>query len=102
MEWDTDWYYTAGGRSDENRRRSCDYWKLRICHDAVHECLWTCSDAKMYNLTDSEMEYITSSGSGHGLIYNGTDIIPFEDEFPTDTKLYNAMTTKVGEGETRQ
>lgn len=57
---------------------------------------------KMYNLTDSEMEYITSSGSGHGLIYNGTDIIPFEDEFPTDTKLYNAMTTKVGEGETRQ
>ena len=57
---------------------------------------------QMYNLTDAEMEFITSSGSGHGLIYNGTDIIPFEDDFPTDTKLYNAMTTKVGEGETRE
>ena len=48
------------------------------------------------------MEFITSSGSGHGLIYNGTDIIQFEDDFPTDTKLFNAMTTKVGEGETRE
>lgn len=56
---------------------------------------------QMYNLTDAEMEYITSAGSGHGLIYNGTDIIPFIDSFPKDTKLYNAMTTKVGEGETR-
>lgn len=57
---------------------------------------------QMYNLTDAEMEYITSSGSGHGLIYNGKDIIPFIDEFPRDTKLYRAMTTKVGEGEVRQ
>ena len=57
---------------------------------------------QMYNLTDAEMEYITSSGSGHGLIYNGKDIIPFIDEFPRDTKLYKAMTTKVGEGEVRQ
>lgn len=57
---------------------------------------------QMYNLTDAEMEYITSSGSGHGLIYNGKDIIPFIDEFPKDTKLYNAMTTKAGEGEVRE
>ena len=57
---------------------------------------------QMYNLTDAEMEYITASGSGHGLIYNGKDIIPFEDSFPKDTKLYNAMTTKAGEGETRE
>lgn len=57
---------------------------------------------QMYNLTDAEMEFISSSGSGHGLIYNGADIIPFEDNFPRNTKLYNAMTTKVGEGETRQ
>lgn len=57
---------------------------------------------QMYNLTDAEMEYITSSGSGHGLIYNGKDIISFVDEFPKDTKLYNAMTTKAGEGEVRE
>ena len=52
---------------------------------------------QMYNLTDTEMEYITSSGSGHGLIYNGKDIIPFVDEFPRNTKLYDAMTTKADE-----
>lgn len=57
---------------------------------------------QMYGLTDTEMEFISSSGAGHGLIYNGHDIIPFEDSFPKDTKLYNAMTTKVGEGEQRQ
>ena len=56
---------------------------------------------QMYNLTDTEMEYITSSGPGHGLIYNGKDIIPFEDSFPRDTKLYQAMTTKAGEGAVR-
>lgn len=56
----------------------------------------------MYNLTDAELEFITSAGTGHGLIYNGTDIIPFEDDFPKDTKLYNAMTTKVGEGMKRE
>lgn len=57
---------------------------------------------QMYNLTDAELEFITSSGAGHGLIYNGSDIIPFEDEFPRNTKLYNAMTTKAGEGEVRE
>lgn len=57
---------------------------------------------QMYNLTDAEMEYITSSGFGHGLIYNGKDIIPFVDDFPKNTKLYKAMTTKAGEGEIRQ
>lgn len=56
---------------------------------------------QMYNLTDAEMEYITSSGFGHGLIYNGQDIIPFVDDFPKNTKLYQAMTTKAGEGEIR-
>lgn len=53
---------------------------------------------QMYNLTDTEMEYITSSGSGHGLIYNGTDIIPFEDNFPKNTKLYNCYDNKSWRG----
>ena len=57
---------------------------------------------QMYNLTDAEMEYITSSGPGHGLIFNGTDVVPFEDSFPRDTQLYQAMTTKAGEGSVRQ
>lgn len=56
---------------------------------------------QMYNLSDTEMEFITSSGSGHGLIYNGSDIIPFEDDFPTNLELYKALTTKPDEAELR-
>lgn len=54
---------------------------------------------QMYNLSNEEMEYISSSGSGHGLIYYGdmANIIPFEDRFPQNTKLYKAMTTKPDE-----
>lgn len=54
---------------------------------------------QMLGLSNTELEYITSSGQGQGLIYNGTDIIPFIDEFPRDTKLYRAMTTKPDEVE---
>ncbi len=52
---------------------------------------------QMFEISDTEMEYVTSSASGQGLIYNGTDIIPFVDNFPKDTKLYKAMTTKPNE-----
>ena len=52
---------------------------------------------QMFGISNTEIEYVTSADSGQGLIYNGTDIIPFKDEFPTDTKLYKAMTTKPDE-----
>ena len=54
---------------------------------------------QMFGISNTEIEYVTSADSGQGLIYNGTDIIPFKDEFPTDTKLYKAMTTKPDEVE---
>ena len=53
--------------------------------------------AKMFNISQTQLSYITSSDSGQGLIYNGRTIVPFVDKFPTDTKLYRAMTTKPGE-----
>lgn len=49
---------------------------------------------QMFNISDTELEYVTNAMPGQGLIYNGSDIIPFIDEFPEDTKLYRAMTTK--------
>ena len=49
---------------------------------------------QMFNLSDKEMEYVTGVPAGQGLLYTGSDIIPFVNEFPTDTKLYKAMTTK--------
>lgn len=52
---------------------------------------------EILGISPTELEYITNSPPGQGLIFNGTDIIPFIDEFPKDTKLYGAMTTKPGE-----
>lgn len=52
---------------------------------------------QMFEISDTDMEYVTSSNCGQGLIYNGTSIIPFTDEFPRNTKLYAAMTTKPDE-----
>ena len=52
---------------------------------------------QMFEISPTELEYVTSAGPGQGLIYNGTDRIPFVDDFPRDTKLYKAMTTKPDE-----
>ena len=53
--------------------------------------------AELLGLSENDVEYITNVEPGHGLIYNGKQIIPFEDEFPEDTELYKIMTTKAGE-----
>jgi hypothetical protein len=36
--------------------------------------------------------------AGHGLLKVGSSLVPFENKFPKDTKLYKLMTTKPGEG----
>ena len=36
--------------------------------------------------------------AGHGLFKVGSALVPFENKFPKDTKLYKLMTTKPGEG----
>ncbi len=40
---------------------------------------------------------ITNVGAGHGLIRCSGNIVPFENTFPKNTKLYRLMTTKPGE-----
>lgn len=53
--------------------------------------------AAMYNISDAQCEYITNADSGQGILYTGKTIVPFTNRFPVNTKLYKAMTTKVGE-----
>lgn len=53
--------------------------------------------AAMYNISDAQCEYVTNADSGQGILYTGKTIVPFTNKFPTNTKLYKAMTTKVGE-----
>ena len=47
---------------------------------------------KICNLSENDLEYITNVDPGHGLIKTSRSIIPFEDNFPKNTKLYSIMT----------
>ena len=51
----------------------------------------------MFNISPAQLQYITNSDPGHGLLFTGGSIIPFVDDFPKDTKLYKMMTTKLEE-----
>jgi len=50
--------------------------------------------AKALNISPSQQNYITNSNAGEGLIFYGSTIVPFKDEFPKNTQLYRIMTTK--------
>ena len=41
------------------------------------------------------LKYVTNSQEGHGMIKLGDSVIPFSNDFPTNTALYKLMTTKV-------
>ena len=54
--------------------------------------------AKLLNISNEQMSYITNADPGCGLIKYGGYLVPFVNRFPKDTKLYQLMTTKPGEG----
>ena len=54
--------------------------------------------AKLLNISDLQMSYITNVGAGEGLIKVGSALVPFANRFPKNTELYKLMTTKPGEG----
>ena len=54
--------------------------------------------AKLLNISDLQMSYITNVGAGEGLIKVGSSLVPFINKFPKNTSLYALMTTKPGEG----
>lgn len=53
--------------------------------------------AKLLNISDMQLGYITNVDAGSGLIKVGSSLVPFTDQFPRNTKLYCLMTTKPGE-----
>ena len=54
--------------------------------------------AKLLNISDEQMSYVTNADAGCGLIKYGSALVPFINRFPKNTKLYQLMTTRPGEG----
>lgn len=50
--------------------------------------------AKLLNISNEQLSYITNVDAGHGLIKVGSSLVPFENRFPTHTQLYKLMTSK--------
>jgi hypothetical protein len=53
--------------------------------------------AKLLNISDLQLSYITNVDAGNGLIKVGSSLVPFTDQFPRNTKLYRLMTTKLSD-----
>ena len=53
--------------------------------------------AKLLNISNEQMSYITNADPGCGLIRYGAALVPFVNRFPADTELYRLMTTRPGE-----
>lgn len=54
--------------------------------------------AKLLNISNEQMSYVTNADAGCGLIRYGRALVPFINRFPRDTELYKLMTTRPGEG----
>lgn len=57
--------------------------------------------ARLLNISDNQLSYITNVDSGRGLIKCGSAIVPFVDTFPKHTQLYQLMTTKPSDSDDR-
>lgn len=53
--------------------------------------------AKLLNISNEQMSYITNADAGCGLIKYGSSLVPFVNKFPRNTRLYKLMTTKLSE-----
>lgn len=53
--------------------------------------------AKLLNISDNQLSYITNVDAGRGLLKCGSTLVPFMDSFPRDTRLYSLLTTKLSE-----
>ena len=50
--------------------------------------------AKLLNISDQQLSFIKNVSAGCGLIKVGSSLVPFENNFPKNTRLYRLMTTK--------
>ena len=49
------------------------------------------------NLSNKQVQYVTNSDVGEGLMVYGNIVLPFVDKFPKGTKLFESMNTKLVE-----
>ena len=52
---------------------------------------------EILNLSDTQLEYITNSPKGQGLLYTGKSIVPFYSRFPKDNDIYRCLTSDMKE-----
>ena len=53
--------------------------------------------SKLLSISAEQLSFINNAPIGQGIMRIGANIIPFQNRFPTDTKLYKLMSTKPGE-----
>ena len=53
--------------------------------------------AEKLHISKEQMRFVTNSGPGEGLIRYDKVLLPFTDHFPTNTKIYQLLTTKPSE-----
>jgi len=58
--------------------------------------------AKQLNISPQQMDFVTQSDMGEGLLFYGNIILPFIDRFPRNTELYRIMTTRQDDKKTTQ
>jgi hypothetical protein len=50
-----------------------------------------------FKITEQQMGYVTNADPGSGLVKFGDVVLPFKDNFPTDTTLYRLMTSRLSD-----
>ena len=58
--------------------------------------------AQQLNISPQQMDFVTQSDMGEGLLFYGNIILPFVDRFPRNTELYRIMTTRPEDRKTVQ
>ena len=53
--------------------------------------------AKLLNISDNQLGYVTNVPAGCGLIRCAGNIVPFTNSFPKDTRRYKLMSTNPSE-----
>lgn len=53
--------------------------------------------AHIFNLSARQLQYVTNSSAGEGIIVAGKSTVPFRDKFPKDTDIYKVITTNPDE-----
>jgi len=47
----------------------------------------------IYDWSDSQIDYLNEKGSGVGLIYNNSVLVPFNFRIPNTSKMYELLST---------